>query len=46
MIDILSGRESGALLSRVSIEDRRAVLEILRDTKPDFPRDESDNRRN
>lgn len=38
MIDVLSGREQRADLAKVSDADRAAVLEILRDTKADFPR--------
>jgi hypothetical protein len=38
MIEVLSGRDAPADRARVSADDRRAVLEILRDTKPDFPR--------
>ena len=37
MIDILSGHDAPTKYARVSAEDRRAVLEILRATKPDFP---------
>jgi hypothetical protein len=37
MIDILSGNDAHAQPARVSAADRRAVLEILTDTKPDFP---------
>ena len=37
MLDILSGRDRHTKYARLSDEDRRAVLEILRDTKPDFP---------
>ena len=39
MLDILSGHESRPKDARLSADDRRAVLEILHDTKPDFPRD-------
>jgi len=35
MIDRLTGSEMPP--RRVNLEDRRAILEILRDTKPDFP---------
>ena len=35
MIDRLAGNEMA--LPRVSLEDRQAILEILRDTKADFP---------
>ena len=38
MIDILSGNDLHAKSARLSADDRRAVLEILRDTKPDFNR--------
>jgi len=37
MIAILSGQDTPTKYARVSAEDRRAVLEILRETKPDFP---------
>jgi hypothetical protein len=37
MLDILSGHDRDAKYVRLSADDRRAVLEILRDTKPDFP---------
>ena len=37
MIDILSANDASTGPGRVSAADRRAVLEILRDTKPDFP---------
>jgi hypothetical protein len=37
MIQILSGSDSHAESARLSADDRRAVLEILRETKPDFP---------
>jgi hypothetical protein len=37
MIDILSGNGARARSGPVSAADRQAVLEILRDTKPDFP---------
>lgn len=35
--DILSGRLSGPAYAHLSVEDRRAVVEILRDTKPGLP---------
>jgi hypothetical protein len=38
MIDILSRKAGSTEHARVSEADRRAVLEILKDTKPDFPR--------
>jgi hypothetical protein len=37
MADILSGRDPQPKYARLSADDRRAVLEILHDTKPDFP---------
>jgi hypothetical protein len=37
MIDRLSRNDAKAGLPHVSADDRRAVLEILKDTKPDFP---------
>ena len=37
MLDILSGSDQPAARTRLTAADRRAVLEILRDTKPDFP---------
>jgi len=37
MIDVLSSHGTRDDRVRVSVDDRRAVLEILRDTKPDFP---------
>jgi hypothetical protein len=39
MIETLSRGDVRGELSRPSAEDRRAVLEILRDTRPDFPRE-------
>jgi hypothetical protein len=38
MIDVLSRPEPDAARARAKTDDRRAVLEILRETKPDFPR--------
>jgi hypothetical protein len=38
MIDILSGNDVHAGSAHLSADDRRAVLEILGDTKPDFNR--------
>jgi len=38
MIDTLTRPDRRNELGRASAEDRRATLEILRDTKPDFPR--------
>ena len=34
---ILSGRERGAPYTRLSLDDRRAVVEILKETKPGLP---------
>jgi hypothetical protein len=38
MINILTDDTPRARFDRLTTADRRAVLEILRDTKPDFPR--------
>jgi hypothetical protein len=35
--DVLSGKRDGAVRSQLSVADRQAVIEILRDTKPDLP---------
>lgn len=37
LFNILSGKDSGEKLARLSALDRRAILEIVRDTKPDLP---------
>ena len=37
MLDILSGNDTRAVYKQLSAADRRAVTEILRETKPDFP---------
>jgi len=37
MLDRLSGNDARAEYARPTADDRRAVLEILRSTKPDFP---------
>jgi hypothetical protein len=37
MLDVLSGHDARAARVRQTTDDRQAVLEILRDTKPDFP---------
>jgi hypothetical protein len=37
MIDLLSGNDARPRYARISAADRRAVLEILRETKPGFP---------
>lgn len=35
--EVLTGKESGPDFTHLSAEDRRAILEILRDTKADLP---------
>ena len=35
--DVLGGRETGKGFAHLTEEDRRAILEILRETKPDLP---------
>ena len=35
--EILSGKESGAKYARLSVADRKAIIEILRDTLEDLP---------
>ena len=37
LYDVLSGKTSGEKWARLSAQDRRAILEIARDTKPDLP---------
>jgi hypothetical protein len=37
LYDVLSGKDRSAKYAALSAEDRRAVLEILRDTKPNLP---------
>lgn len=37
MWEILSGKERGAKYRRLDLAQRRAVIEILRATKPDLP---------
>lgn len=37
IFDVLSGADTSPVFARLSDEDRRAVLEILRDTKADLP---------
>ena len=37
MLEILSGADARAAYARLKAGDRQAILEILRDTKPDFP---------
>jgi len=44
MADILSGADSSRKYAALSAADRRDVLEILRDTKPEFPRASDSNR--
>jgi hypothetical protein len=39
MWDVLSGRESAPKYARLSEADRRAVVEILRETLQDLPGD-------
>jgi hypothetical protein len=38
MLEMLTGSDSRQAFARLTADDRQAVLEILRDTKPDFPR--------
>lgn len=37
VFDVLSGRNTSAKFARLTTEDRKNVLEILRDTKPNLP---------
>jgi hypothetical protein len=37
MWEVLSGRETAAVYARLSLADRRAIVEILRETKKDLP---------
>jgi hypothetical protein len=37
LLDILTGKERGEAYARLSAADRRAILEILRETKPGLP---------
>ena len=37
LYDVLTGRDQSAKFKRLSSDDRRAVLEILRETKPGLP---------
>jgi hypothetical protein len=37
MLDVLSGHDQPGARTHLSVADRRAILEILRETKPDFP---------
>jgi hypothetical protein len=37
LFDVLTGKDTSERYARLSTQDRRAILEILRDTKPDLP---------
>jgi uncharacterized protein with ATP-grasp and redox domains len=37
LYDVLTGRDQSDKFKKLSAEDRRAVLEILRETKPGLP---------
>lgn len=37
LFDVLTGKNASARFARLTAQDRQAVLEILRDTKPDLP---------
>ena len=37
MYEVLSGHEPSAAYARLSLSDRQAIMEILRDTKKDLP---------
>jgi hypothetical protein len=37
MWEVLSGADDAPRYDRLTLADRRAVVEILRDTKPDLP---------
>jgi hypothetical protein len=37
LYDVLTGKDTSQTFARLSAEDRRTVLEILRDTKPNLP---------
>ncbi|MGP0074437.1 MAG: hypothetical protein ACLPWF_21185 [Bryobacteraceae bacterium] len=37
LFDVLTGQDTSERYARLSEQDRRAILEILRDTKPDLP---------
>ncbi len=37
LFEVLSGADTSPTFARLTVEDRRAALEILRDTKPDLP---------
>ncbi len=36
--DVLTGKENGDDFAHLSDADRKAILEILRETKPDLPK--------
>ena len=38
LYDVLTGKDKSPVFARLSAGDRRAVLEIVRDTKPGLPR--------
>lgn len=37
LFDVLTGKDSSPRYARLAAQDRQAILEILRDTKPDLP---------
>ena len=37
LFDVLTGKDSSEKYARLSIQDRRTIIKILRDTKPDLP---------
>jgi hypothetical protein len=37
MYDVLTGKDTGSAFAHLTPEDRQAILEILRETKPDLP---------
>jgi len=37
LFDVLTGKDTSEKYARISMQDRRAILEILRDTKPGLP---------
>ncbi len=37
LYDVLTGKDTDAKFARLSADDRRNILEILRDTKPGLP---------
>jgi hypothetical protein len=38
LVEVLSGKDTSPQFAKIAAADRTAILEILRDTKPDFPR--------